>query len=257
MAHSSTYLQRGPSLPGWLVSPFLPPAQTAILLSLLTVAAAIIFFGSALWKDAKSGAYFSGSGQHLFWLMDFFCTTHWSCFTEWLHFTPLSRPHFMPSRTDLTCGDFSRKRSEGLSSPVWPFVSEGVREDALSPKTVSTLSDWMLLTDCLYSGSSATAVFCWCFSSQCNSSDCGYCHDHVSYVPIPATRHVNGIGRGSSGWWIRSEIESPLYSSSFSLLIKAEGVFWWDSKLELRQEQYFLYLVVKTENCYIVEMLGR
>lgn len=118
MAQSSTYLQWGPSLPAWLPSPSLPPAQTAILLSPLTVAAAIIFLGCALWKDAKSRACFSGSDQHFFLINGIFLILSDLISLNAFILHPWVGPIFLPSRTNLTylCWFLKEK--------VWsPFLS--------------------------------------------------------------------------------------------------------------------------------------
>lgn len=247
MAHSSTYLRRGPSLPAWLPSPLLPPAQTAILLSLLTVAAAIIFLGCALWKDAKKGSMFLRKWPTFFSDYWNFFTTLWSHFTECLHFIPSSRPHFIPSRTNLIFVDFSRKRSEALSSPIRPFVSEGVREDALSPKILSVLSAWVLLRDCLYSGSSAATVFCWCFSRKCS------CYrlwvlpwSHLSYVPVPSHQMSKWYWEGKRwlmhqvGDWVTPQQffpPSPLQVTGCFLMVR-----------QIRIERRTIFSVFNCEN---------
>lgn len=97
--HIAAHTSGGPStfLPAWLPAPLLPPAQTAILLSPLTVAAAIIFLGCALWKDAKTVVCFSGSDRQFFLINGIFITALWSHFTEYLHFAPFSKSSFIPS----------------------------------------------------------------------------------------------------------------------------------------------------------------
>lgn len=89
-------------------------------------------------------------------------------------------------------------QGKGLKPFPLPFDHSSLKgwEKAPCPQILSMLSALVLLTDFLYSGGSATTVFWWCPSIQCNCYR--YCHDRISHTfPFPATRCINGTGRGS------------------------------------------------------------